>query len=226
MVSLGLRGAMTTTSRTTTSRNIVAIAAFVGLLAFGPDQARAQTQMLAALPTATAPAEASGQTRPVQGWIRLCEQDPQECAVRLDQPQTITLTRQTWQLIVSVNAKVNTTIKPLTDEDHWGVADVWSLPTDGYGDCEDYPASQAQASRRSRPAERALLMTVVIDEKGEGHAVLMARTDRGDLILDNKVSAVLPWPQTGYIYVKREGQDGPAWTSLGGAMSPISTANR
>ena len=29
-------------------------------------------------------------------------------------------------------------------------------------------------------------MTVVIDEQGEGHAVLMVRTDRGDFILDNK----------------------------------------
>jgi hypothetical protein len=29
-------------------------------------------------------------------------------------------------------------------------------------------------------------MTVVIDGRGDGHAVLMIRTDRGDLILDNQ----------------------------------------
>ena len=102
---------------------------------------------------------------------------------------------------------------------------MWSLPTDGYGDCEDYQFLKRKLLVEAGLPRRALLMTVVIDEKGEGHAVLMART-RGDLILDNKGSSVLPWHQTGYIYVKREGQDGLAWTPLGGATSPISTANR
>jgi predicted transglutaminase-like cysteine proteinase len=206
------------------SRSIVAIAALIGLIALGRGQAQAQA--LAALPAATPRAEAAGQTRPVQAWIKLCERDPQECAVNVNQSETITLTRQAWQALVSVNAKVNATIKPLTDEDHWGVADVWSLPTDGYGDCEDYQLLKRKLLVDAGLPRRALLMTVVIDEKGEGHAVLMARTDRGDLILDNKASSVLPWHQTGYIYVKREGQDGLAWTSLGGAMSPIATANR
>ncbi len=36
--------------------------------------------------------------------------------------------------------------------------------------------------------------------------MLMVRTDRGDLILDNKTNAVLPWQRTGYSFVKREGQ--------------------
>jgi len=67
---------------------------------------------------------------------------------------------------------------------------------------------------------------VVIDEIGEGHAVLMVRTDRGDLILDNKTNAVLPWQRTGYSFVKREGQDGKAWVSLNNDASPATTANR
>jgi predicted transglutaminase-like cysteine proteinase len=208
----------------TISRRIVAIAAWVGLLAVGSGDAGAQT--LAALPAATTPAEAAGQTRAVQGWLKLCAPAPQECAVDLDEPHTITLTRQAWQSIVSINAKVNATIKPLTDDDHWGIADVWNLPTDGYGDCEDYQLLKRKLLVGAGLPRRALRMTVVIDEKGEGHAVLMARTDRGDLILDNKAPSVLPWHQTGYIYVKREGQDGLAWTSLGGAMSPTTTANR
>ena len=67
--------------------------------------------------------------------------------------------------------------------------------------------------------------TVVIDEEGSGHAVMMVRTDRGDLILDNRRTSILPWTQTGYVYVKAEGQDGLAWMSLGGATSPVATAN-
>ena len=66
----------------------------------------------------------------------------------------------------------------------------------------------------------------VIDEKGEGHAVLTLVTDRGDFILDNKTSTILPWRQTGYTFIKRESQDAIAWVSLGGLSSPATTANR
>jgi hypothetical protein len=36
---------------------------------------------------------------------------------------------------------------------------------------------------------------------------------------------VLPWTDTGYTYVKSEGLDGLEWVSLGGASSPVVTAN-
>jgi predicted transglutaminase-like cysteine proteinase len=61
---------------------------------------------------------------------------------------------------------------------------------------------------------------------GAGHAVLMARTDRGDFILDNKRKAVLPWRETGYRYVKREGSDNAAWVWLGNQAAPIVTATK
>lgn len=54
----------------------------------------------------------------------------------------------------------------------------------------------------------------------------MMRTDRGDFVLENKRMSVLPWRQTGYTYVKRVGQDGTAWVSLNGGISPTATANR
>ena len=65
-----------------------------------------------------------------------------------------------------------------------------------------------------------------IDELGEGHAVLLLRTNQGDYVLDNKTSSVLPWERTGYVYVKRESQQGIGWVSLGGVTSPTTTANR
>jgi predicted transglutaminase-like cysteine proteinase len=54
--------------------------------------------------------------------------------------------------------------------------------------------------------------------------VLRVRTDRGDLILDNKKNAVLPWQQTGYVYVKGEGVDGAAWVWFGDQVAPTATA--
>ena len=71
-----------------------------------------------------------------------------------------------------------------------GVADRWDLAEDGSGDCEDFQLLKRKLLAQSGLPRRAMRMTVVIDEKGEGHAVLTLLTDRGDLVLDNKTSAV------------------------------------
>jgi len=55
---------------------------------------------------------------------------------------------------------------------------------------------------------------VVIDDIGEGHAVLTILTDAGDFILDNKVDAVLPWHQVKYEFVKRESTRAAEWLFL------------
>ena len=41
---------------------------------------------------------------------------------------------------------------------------------------------------------------------GEGHAVLLVRTDRGDLVLDNQVGTIDLWNQTPYKFIKRQSQ--------------------
>jgi predicted transglutaminase-like cysteine proteinase len=65
-----------------------------------------------------------------------------------------------------------------------------------------------------------------VDEQGEGHAVMMVRTDAGDFVLDNKRATILSWQDTGYVFVKREGQENRDWVSLGDRSSPATTANR
>jgi predicted transglutaminase-like cysteine proteinase len=143
------------------------------------------------------------------------------------EPALITMTPQLWKTLNTVNRAVNTSIKPRTDMEHWGVVDRWDLPDDGYGDCEDYQLLKRKIliEKHGLP-RRALRMTVVVDEEGEGHAVLMVRTNAGELILDNKRSTILSWSETGYLFVKREGQTGRDWVSLGDRSSPTTTANR
>jgi predicted transglutaminase-like cysteine proteinase len=187
----------------------------------------AQAQSLASLPTSASAAAVTGDARPVFAWVEFCRRAPSECSVNTAEPAVVTLTPRTWQTIVSVNRKINLGIHAITDQEHWGVPDRWDFPDDGYGDCEDFQLLKRKLLAEAGLPRRAMRMTVVIDEKGEGHAVMMIRTDRGDFVLDNKTSAVLPWHQTGYVYVKREGQAaGAAWVSLGGATSPTVTANR
>jgi hypothetical protein len=79
---------------------------------------------------------------------------------------------------VRINKWVNKTIKPLTDLAHWGVAELWSYPDDGYGDCEDYVLLKRRLLIESGWPREALLVTVVRDKKGKGHAVLTVTTDK------------------------------------------------
>jgi len=185
-----------------------------------------QAQTVASLPTGTQPIAKNGSAKPVLAWVKFCEEFPAECAVDVNEPATIEMTPQVWKTIVSVNRRVNSRIQPITDREHWNIVDRWEFPDDGMGDCEDFQLLKRRMLVERGLPRRAMRMTVVIDEQGEGHAVLMIRTDRGDYILDNKTSAVLPWDQTGYVYVKREGQESTAWVSLGGISSPVTTANR
>ena len=203
------------------------LAAAGALLVFGAVSASAQT--LAALPNTAAigKVESVGTARPVQGWVKFCERYQGECEINPAESSTITLNSRNWKTLNAVNRKVNASIKPRTDMEHWGVVDRWDMPDDGAGDCEDFQLLKRKilVEQYGMP-KRAFRMTVVIDEQGEGHAVMMVRTDEGDVILDNKRSAILPWHQTGYIFVKREGQDGREWVSLGEQTSPTTTANR
>ena len=187
-----------------------------------------EAQTVVALPSRSSSAATKGHAiTPVPGWIHFCRQRPEECAVNSSEPATITLTPQAWGTLTKVNRQVNAAIRRITDHAHWGVADRWDFAEDGYGDCEDYQLVKRRHLVAAGFPRRALRLTAVIDEDGASHAVMMVRTDRGDFILDNKRNAVLPWRETGYVYLQREGGTGATWISLGGAISsPVTTSGR
>ncbi|GJE40718.1 hypothetical protein KHHGKMAE_4813 [Methylobacterium persicinum] len=166
------------------------------------------------LPDGVAAATGGEPTRSIAGWTDFCRRMPEECAVDPGEPRAIPLTLAVWRTLRSVNTRVNARIRPMTDLAHWGVTDRWDFPDDGFGDCEDYQLLKRRMLVERGLPRRALLMTVVIDEINEGHAVLTVRTDRGDFILDNKTDEIRPWKRVPYTFIKRAGQEGPAWVSL------------
>lgn len=151
------------------------------------------------------------------GWVDFCRENPDDCRVPALRPATIILDEKNWRQIVRVNAAVNKEVEPVTDMEHWGEVERWSYPDDGKGDCEDYVLEKRRRLMRAGFPRQALLVTVVRDHKGDGHAVLTVKTDRGDFILDNQAPKVLVWSETGYRYIKRQSQEHPnRWVSLGG----------
>ena len=96
------------------------------------------------------------------------------------------MTRQVWKTLNEVNAFANSTIEPISNFDHWGTTlDHWDYPVDGKGDCKIYALFKRKLLIERGFPRQALLMTIVRDLNGEGHAVLTVKTDRGDFVLDN-----------------------------------------
>jgi predicted transglutaminase-like cysteine proteinase len=104
----------------------------------------------------------------------------------------------------AVNTSVNRRIEERSDLVTAGSADDWRLPTK-QGDCEDIAIlKKSELLKRGWPAS-ALLLTVA-SLGGEGHTVLTVRTDKGDLILDNRGSVIRDWSHTSYHYFARQSQ--------------------
>ena len=165
------------------------------------------------------------EAQPTRAGAEFCRRLPNECSVSGSEPSSLALIPSVSETLVSINAHVNVAIRPRTDQEHWGIEDRWDYPDDGFGDCEDYQLLKRKLLASAGLPRRAMRMAVVIDEDGAGHAVLMVRTNRGELVLDNKTDAVLPWSETAYTSVKREGETQGKWVSLGGRTSPSVTAN-
>lgn len=156
-----------------------------------------------------------GEARPVWGWVDFCRRYAGACDVPKARPQDVRLDAASWNVVVEVNRSINTAIDPVTDQDHWRTADRWDYPTDGKGDCEDYVLLKRKILMERGFPRQSLLVTVVIDHNGDGHAVLTVKTDHGDFVLDNMRDEVLPWVRTGYRFVKRQSQEDPnRWVAL------------
>ena len=166
------------------------------------------------------------QTRPPIGWVDFCAEHPVECRVAPTTPRDVVLSNKAWTDLSRINKWVNDNVKPMTDLEHWGVVEKWSYPDDGYGDCEDYVLLKRRMLMEAGWPREALLITVVREKNGNGHAVLTVKTDKGEFILDNQEERILLWSETSYRYVKRQSQSDPnRWVALGDPRPTIATAS-
>ncbi len=156
----------------------------------------------------------NGYTNPPVGYLEFCRNAPRECAARGGgQPER--LTEKRWHDLQEINSFVNLIVIPATDLDFYRAEEVWALP-ETYGDCEDYVLLKRKWLVERGWPTGALLVTVVFDEVGAGHAVLLVRTSSGDLVLDNKTDEIRGWYDTAYRYVKRQSVSDPnRWVSVG-----------
>jgi len=152
-------------------------------------------------------------TQPI-GHYEFCQQYPAECRQRGAKPAPQTATGKFWGLVGRINTSVNAQIRPRTDMEMWGKEEIWSFPTE-FGDCEDYVIEKRRRLMAMGIPAGNLLITVLRQANGDGHAVLTVRTTAGDYVLDNLDGRVRLWSSTEYTYLKRQSERDPgAWLSI------------
>lgn len=155
----------------------------------------------------------------------MCRREPGLCAGdraaghRQGASPAANLSERKWQDLQHVNAEVNARIRAVRDIDAHGVSDFWTAGQ-WRGDCEDYMIAKKQALIRAGWAADQLLYAVVEGTETPYHAVLIVRTDRGDLVLDNLRPGILDWRSSGYRFVVRQSAADPRrWVRIAGGTA-------
>jgi predicted transglutaminase-like cysteine proteinase len=163
----------------------------------------------------------AGRTSQPIGHYEFCQSHAGECSVKSSGSSRVALTPQLWNELVAVNAAVNLSVTPATDEEIYGRPEFWAYPGTK-GDCEDMVLLKRRDLIGKGWPVGALLITVVRQKSGEGHAVLTVETDRGDLVLDSLQPRVLVWSDTDYQYVKRQSElNSGQWTAIDDARTNL-----
>ncbi|MEI9886086.1 MAG: transglutaminase-like cysteine peptidase [Rhizomicrobium sp.] len=161
------------------------------------------------------------------GYVSFCVRFGDQCTLPAkDAPQSIVLTPAIWDTLNKVNLATNESLWPEDDKRHYGRVEFWTIPTDGYGDCEDSALTKRKALIGAGLPAAALRVAVVITPRNTRHAVLSVVTDRGDFVLDNLNDQIRAWDRTGYTWIERQDPSRPSgWVSLRPTDRMLATAN-
>lgn len=201
-----------------------AIYILFGLVAGGFTMAHPAAAAPVRIAAATSMTVDGGSKAPI-GWMEFCRTNASDCDATPAKPSRVKMNAARFAELDRINRRVNLEIQPFTDQEMFGVEERWTYPVNAKGDCEDYVLEKRRALVQAGWPRQALLITVVRDLKGDGHAVLTVVTDKGDYTLDNQVDDMKPWLDTGYSFIKRQSQvDQNQWVLLGDGIGPVGVA--
>jgi predicted transglutaminase-like cysteine proteinase len=159
--------------------------------------------------------EMTGAAYPPPAFKPFCAKEKSLCSTN-GASKVLELTRARKAELAKVNASVNRRVAERSDLETTGKADDWRVPG-AKGDCEDF-AILKKRELVARGWPNSVLLLTVARSGGEGHTVLTVRTNEGDLILDNRTSAIRDWSRTPYRYFARQSQsNGKNWERIGAA---------
>lgn len=147
-----------------------------------------------------------------RGWRELCASEPAVCAPPTRRrPGAITrLDAEGYAQLERFNTRMNAALTPANDKDAYAVEDLWRVPAPGDpADCEDYVLAKRQRLLAAGWPAESVLIGVVRGDVSPYHAVLVLRTDRGELVLDNLTDEIRDWRESGYSWVVRQSAQAP-----------------
>jgi predicted transglutaminase-like cysteine proteinase len=159
-----------------------------------------------------------GETLPPVGYVNFCATHKAECnpytmGEKLSSAR-MAMSPDRWNMLYQVNTYANGKIIPVSDQELYGEPERWVYPVNA-GDCEDFVLMKKRELEKLGVAPQNLQITVVLDERDEGHAVLTVSTEEGDYILDNRRNDILLWNDTNYTFLKRQSAKSPrSWVAL------------
>ena len=177
------------------------------------------TMILAGSLAAPAAAQSMGPAQPAArrlveappGFLDSCRRYPWFCTNRTTGAAPLGQA-DLLELAARINRRVNRAVSQLSDPENYGVADYWTLPANGNGDCEDFVLQKYKLLLDAGVDSRDLSIAVVLDRRGDNHAVLVLRHGSGDLVLDSLTRRIRPWNRTGYTFLAMQsGDDKTRW---------------
>lgn len=199
---------------------VACAAALAGAMLLAQPAAASETR-----PSATGLLPVKVVTDPPPGAVGLCAAYDWACA---RSGKRTVVDAGVLATIKAVNSRVNRSVRPVPDSVQYRRAEKWSLPTARGGDCEDYALLKKKELIAAGMAPEQLLVATVLDRRGRSHAVLVVRTGKQDLVLDNLTSRILPWQQTGYTFLRLQNPARPSgWVAVlaGGLFRDEAVAN-
>lgn len=149
------------------------------------------------------------------GYVGFCVRNPSECEGGTDAPQFAVMTPEKWAELNKVNDYVNSAIPQVSDAALYDRDEWWAYPDTRGGDCEDLAMMKRKLLIERGWAPENLLISVVREWNGDGHAVLLVTTDRGEFVLDNKNWEIVAWADAPYQWIKRQSRERPfIWVNL------------
>ena len=122
---------------------------------------------------------------------------------------------QKWRkTLQDVQARVNADCSYITDQEQYRRADFWNVMGEKkIGDCEDYALEKRFRLIHLGLDWRDLRLALCWTETGGYHAALVAVTDAGDMVLDNRYWSVTRWSACPYTWHLMQDETG-AWRKL------------
>ena len=152
------------------------------------------------------------------GFIALCKREPASCVAHhasVGMPQVGA--SEMLPLLRKVNKMVNGGVRQMRDEAVFGVPEYWHRSGVGFGasgDCEDLAIEKRERLLAAGiPADR--LYYAIAYRRGIGlHAVLIAATPKGEIVLDSRTPYLHLWNDVPYAWVSRQSASDPLQWSM------------